>query len=112
MPHLSFQHDIQRQLSSQRFRQVKAIHANDVLRSTKCQQSVFGKADVADEQTSGPCGFLADLAMEAMQVLHGCGLVLPLCLDEIGMAVQHKTPVNLLAHQTKRAASIQSKRIE
>ena len=35
--------------SPQRFRQVKAIHANNVLRSTKCLKSVFGKADVADE---------------------------------------------------------------
>src|SRR5271170_8281308 len=92
--------------------EIEAVNADNILSATKRGQSIFVEPGMADEHAARPRGFLPDLPLEAVKVCGTRSSILPLCLDEIDIVVQHKTTINLLAGDPKSLARFHPERVE
>lgn len=67
-PNLPVDREVERQFAIKRIEEIETIHTDDALAASEGDQAVFGKAAIADEQASRPCGLLLQLSLECVKV--------------------------------------------
>ena len=96
-------HDVgERESSVEHIVQIQSVHAHDPFASAECYQAVIAEPAFTHEKPSRPSSFVFDLTVKGVQIRSADWKTFPLRLQQICLARQLETAVDLLPHDAKR----------